>query len=295
VSTFVSPAAEAAMERWYQHFQAQLSFPHEARTVATSAGPTQVLVSGPEGGLPVVALHGAMTGAAHSLSLIGDFPARYRTYGVDVVGQSVRSAQVRPGPEALGRWLIEVMDGLGLERAALFGASWGGYTALRGAIAAPERVSGLVLLVPGAVIRGPTWPQLRRVTWPMLTYRLFPSPARRDRMLAAQFTALDPMWSAFIADALRYVRLDFSIPPLVTPEELAGLAAPVMVIAADRDIFFPGEALLERARTLFPNLVAAELLEGCCHVPPMDAAFTARLLEMLDDFLETYVGARGYP
>ena len=71
--------------------------------------------------------------------------------------------------------------------------------------------------------------------------------------------------------------------------ELAGLSAPVMVIGADEDVFFPGEALLERSRALFSNLVAAELLEQCCHVPPMDEDFTARLLAMLDGFLQTHI------
>ncbi|HEY1597437.1 MAG TPA: alpha/beta hydrolase [Thermoleophilaceae bacterium] len=44
--------------------------------------------------------------------------------------------------------LESVLDGLGIERAALAGASMGAHTALAFAIANPERVSGLVLITP---------------------------------------------------------------------------------------------------------------------------------------------------
>jgi pimeloyl-ACP methyl ester carboxylesterase len=44
--------------------------------------------------------------------------------------------------------LESVLDGLGIERAALAGASMGAHTALAFALANPERVSGLVLITP---------------------------------------------------------------------------------------------------------------------------------------------------
>ena len=44
--------------------------------------------------------------------------------------------------------LGSLLDGLGLERAALAGASMGAHTALAFALAHPERVSGLVLITP---------------------------------------------------------------------------------------------------------------------------------------------------
>jgi hypothetical protein len=38
-------------------------------------------------------------------------------------------------------------------------------------------------------------------------------------------------------------------------------------IASEDDVFFPARAVLPRAREIFPNLVQAEILEGCRHVP----------------------------
>jgi len=274
MSIFHSPQGEAIMERWYQHFLAALPFPATSRTVPTGLGDSHVLVTGPDTAAPFVLFHGAMSGAPHALSQMGDFPQQHRVYAVDIPGQSVRGPKVRPDPEATGRWVIEVLDGLGLDRAVLCGASWGGYVALRGAIAAPERASGLFLAVPASLVKAPVWPQLRDMGIPLMLYKLMPTPARRDRMLAGQFTTHDPMWAAFIADAMRYMVLDFSVPPLVTDDDLAKLTAPVGIMAADRDVSFPGEQLLERARSLFPNLVVAELVADSNHIPAFDGSFT---------------------
>jgi pimeloyl-ACP methyl ester carboxylesterase len=51
-----------------------------------------------------------------------------------------------------------------------------------------------------------------------------------------------------------------------TVEELAGLGAPVVVLAGEHDPLFPPARILPRARELFPNLVGAETLVGCRHI-----------------------------
>ena len=274
MSVFLGADAEQMLERWYQHFQTALPYPTTSRTVPTSLGDTHVLVTGPETAAPFVLFHGALSGAPHALGQMGDFPARHRVYAVDVPGQSIRAPQVRPDPEATGRWVVDVLDGLGLDRAVLSGASWGGHVALRGAAAATDRVLGLFLVVPAALVKAPVWPQLRDMGIPLMLYKLFPTPARRDRMLMGQFSTHDPMWAAFIADTMRCVKLDFNVPPVIADDVFAGLTAPVAVMAAERDVSFPGEALLERARALFPNLVQAHLIEGSNHIPAFDGSFT---------------------
>ena len=40
------------------------------------------------------------------------------------------------------------------------------------------------------------------------------------------------------------------------------------VFAPEHVVFFPARAVLERAADIFPNLVHAERLNGCRHVPP---------------------------
>ena len=54
---------------------------------------------------------------------------------------------------------------------------------------------------------------------------------------------------------------------MATEEELRGFGEPVAVFASAEDVFFPGDAVVGRAREIVPNLVAAECLRGCRHIP----------------------------
>jgi pimeloyl-ACP methyl ester carboxylesterase len=65
-----------------------------------------------------------------------------------------------PGPYSNARDLLDVMDAAGFGRAAVVGTSLGGRVALEVALAAPDRVSALVLVGPG--LPGHEWSQAVR-------------------------------------------------------------------------------------------------------------------------------------
>lgn len=282
------------MADWYGRFAQELAFDYESLRVETSLGPTQVLRSGPEAGMPLVVLHGALAGAPHALGEFGDVPARYRTYAVDLAGQSVHAPEVRPDvrTDEFGAWLIEVLDALGLDRVVPCAASWGGFVALNLAMQAPERVAGLVLVVPAGMVRTPFWSSLRSVAWPMLRYRLGPrTPRRRDAAFAGLLSAPHPLWSAFLDDAVRHVRMDFSAPPVLPDDRLRAITAPVLVFGAEHDVSFPGRLLIGRASALWPDQAETELLD-CKHVPPANEAFRRSWTARVDEFLTVRIGLR---
>ena len=135
---------------WYTRFAAALPFAFDTLSVNTSLGPTRVLRSGPSDGTPIVVLHGALAGAPHALGQLGDLPGRYRTYAIDIAGQSVHAPEARPDVrgDAFGRWIAEVLDGLTVREPVIpFAVSWGGFVALNFAAHAPDRVAGLALVV----------------------------------------------------------------------------------------------------------------------------------------------------
>ena len=78
--------------------------------------------------------------------------------------------------------------------------------------------------------------------------------------------------------------MDMRVPPLVRPEDVASYKGPTLVLGADQDVSFPGAALLARAKELFPH-AETELLEGCKHCPPIDAAFRAKAASRIEGFL----------
>ncbi|WP_437893006.1 alpha/beta fold hydrolase [Sorangium sp. So ce124] len=283
---FRSPEARARIAAWFDRFHEKLPVPARSREVSTRFGATHVLVAGPEDAPPLVCLHGALASSAHLMPELGPLLARYRVHVVDVIGQSVKSADVRlpiDGP-AYAEWLTDVLDALGLARTHLLGVSWGGFAALRMAQAAPARIDRLVLIVPAAVVSGSAWQGLTRIAIPMALYRAFPSEERLVRLVSGLFSTHDDMWCSYFGDAVRSYRLDFRPPPLATPASLAGFTRPALVFGADDDVSFPGAKLLARAKELLPR-AETELLEGCRHSPPTDDAFRARLCERISRFL----------
>ena len=70
---------------------------------------------------------------------------------------------LEPGAYSTARDVLEVMDRHGFERTALVGVSLGGRVALEIAVAAPERVSALVLV--GSGLPGHDWSEQMRAIW----------------------------------------------------------------------------------------------------------------------------------
>lgn len=283
---FVDDAAKTRMAGWFETFRAAIAVPTASRVVDTPYGKTHVLVAGPVDAPPLVVLHGALATSAHVLPELGSLVERHRVYAVDVLGQSVMSDDRRldVADDSYGTWLASVCAGLSLTKTTVFGVSWGGFVALKLAKAAPALIQALVLLVPAGVVTGSAWAGFTKIGWPMLTYRLLPSPKRLERLVAGLFTSDDARWTTYFGDAVRSYRMDMRIPPLVKPEDVAAYQGPVLVLGADEDVSFPGAALLARAKELFPR-AETELLERCKHCPPVDDGFRALTAARVEAFL----------
>lgn len=284
---FQDTGAKERIRAWYERFHSRLSVPTESREVDTRFGSTHVLIGGPEDAPPLILLHGALASSAHASVELEPLYERFRVHAVDVIGQSVMSAEVRlpVDDDSYGQWLLDVFDALALPRAHLVAVSWGGFVALRLAALAPERIERLALLVPAGLIPSPFWEGFTRFGWPMLVYRMFPSEERFKAALRGLLTTPDPHWSGYLKEAFAAFRMSFKEPTQVRPGELSGLRAPTLLVAADRDMSFPGQAMIERAKELIPSLEETELLEQCNHCPPTTPEFRGWLGARIRRFL----------
>ena len=241
-----SAEGQAAVQGLYRTVLDRWPVPHEERRIATREGEAFVVVCGPAGAAPLVLLHGSSANAAMWMAEARAWSEHFRLHVVDLVGEPGFSAPSRPSLKSGGfsLWLDEAMSGLGLERAALVGASLGGWLAVDYAIRRPQRVAGLVLICPGGV--GRQKPFLLKAL-PLLL--LGPWGRRRMRDKALGGTApktIPPALQPFVdlmAAIFDQFRPRMERLPVFDDTALQGLTVPVLAIVGAKD------ALLDSADT----------------------------------------------
>ena len=286
MSIYRSPRGRRIVRDLYDRAVERLGVPVERRRLPTSFGETHLLVGGPAEAPPLVVAQGGNSLNPLTLAWYRPLLERFRVFAPDTVGHPGYSAPVRPARRdgGYGRWLAEVIEGLGLERPAVLGSSHGGAVALQAARRAPERVGPTVLVIPMGVLP-PSVPTLLSLSPAALLHRWAPDEERLRRAAETLFTEpLDELWLAMVEAVAEHVRFEKLLPLPLRPGTLDGWRAPCLLFASERDALFPAGRLLERARRLVPRLEEAVVLEGQGHVP--DAAAFARVNLRIAAFLE---------
>lgn len=267
-SIYRSPEGEAALAALYEEALARLGTGLGSRLIGTGLGETHVIQAGPEDAPPLVVLPGGNFVNPLCLSWFMPLAGTFRVHAPDIIGQPGRSAQTRPSARGDGhaRWLVDVLDGLGLGRVPFVGISYGAGLVLRLAGLAPGRVAGAALVSPAGIAAGPIWPMIRETALPMLLYRASPNRKRLIRAARPILTDLEEPVVRQLGLVYRHVRLDRQLPRAATAEELAGYESPTLLFSAERDVFFPADRVIPRARQIIPNLTT-ETLPNDRHVP----------------------------
>ena len=266
---YKSPEGEAQILELYDSFQKSLGVALDEHMVGTCFGATHVLVAGPVEGPPVVITHGGNSigpqGLRGLLPLLRQ--GRYRVYAPDTLGHPGKSAPVRLSSrdQRYGRWLDDLLDGLGLDSAAFVGGSFGAGLILRLAAFAPRRISKMALFVPSGIVAVPLNSMVFSIMLPYLIYLLLPSRRRLVRAVRWMGSEIEDDILQLIEAVFQHVRVEPGMPRPATVAELAGFTAPTLVIAAEKDAMFPGEAVAERAKEIFSNLTVLECLKGATH------------------------------
>jgi pimeloyl-ACP methyl ester carboxylesterase len=249
--------------RRYERTLANWPVPAEHRRVPTREGETFVLVCGPREAPPLLLLHGSGSNAAMWMGDVPVWAEHFRVYAVDMIGEPGLSAPTRPPLDstAYALWLDDVLDALGIERAALVGASLGGWLALDYATRRPERVERLALLCPGGVGR-----QKIGFLFKALLYKPF---GRWGMFRSIKSVAgVDPRVMPEVAE---YLALTFThfLPrrdrlPVFSDEALRKLTMPVLVIVGGRDAMFDSADTAERMKRNVPHATVT-LLPDVAH------------------------------
>ncbi len=249
---------------WYDANLAQWPVPYEAITVPTRCGDTHIIASGPKDAPPLVLLHGAMANALTWVPNVAALSQTHRTYAVDILGESVKSAAVHlphKGPEHAD-WLTDMFDRLGIQKSHVVGLSLGGWLAMQLAVYAPERVNRLVLMSPALFMRQNMGFMMRAVLAALL-------PSRRTvhgflrYIIAPQHpvddSIVEGMWLIF-----KYQRPNLNVPATLADDQLRRIHAPTLFLIGEYEVLYHPQAAVERAKRLIPN-VRAEIVRNAGH------------------------------
>ena len=255
--------------------------------VDTGAGRTHLLTAGDPDARPVVLFQGSTLTNPVTLSWIQALADEYCLLAPDTPGQPGKSAADPPAEYAA--WVLDVLDGLDLDRPATVGISHGGGLVLEAAVRAPDRIGPAALVVPSG-FGTPLSPNLARVVGPSLGYQLFGGRAMLTGALAPLFTQsvrnVNPVVVDTIGKALRAGALPAEFPGPDGRDALADFDAPALVITGERDPVFPGRRTCRRARRDLPSLTDAVTLPGERHY--LSPAGQDRTTERIRSFLVDY-------
>lgn len=253
-------------------------------------------------GDPVLFIHGASTSGTSWASLVARLDG-YRCLVVDRPGTGLSEPmgrRIRDAADlrAIGRSLVpELLDGLGIDRAAVVATSFGGFFAFHGAMAAPDRIIRIVEFgwAAGAPLGRMAW-ALRLGSVPVLGWLSTRLPAN-ERTVHAMFRAIgmrEAMDSGQVSkEAVRaYAALLNETPTLrneialgravvspvrgldprllLTKAERRAIPQPVRFIWGDHDAF-GGIDVARGFSDGFPD-AKLEIVRGAGHSPWMDDA-----------------------
>ena len=241
--------------------QSLLEAPVEEQWIDTEAGSTHLLTTGDSSNPPVIVLQGGNITTPVTLAWVQALADEYYLIAPDTPGEPGLTASV--APNEYGPWVVELLDELDLEKATLIGISHGSGVLLETAVHAPNRIETAALVVPAGFGTPPSL-ALARIVVPSLAYRLFPRRRVLHRALAPMFTQpvseIDAVIIETVGKALRTGELTAEFPGPDNPAELAGFRAPILVIAAEHDPFFPGTWTCKRATHALRSLIECTVL-----------------------------------
>lgn len=283
---YVSDERKQAYMAQYQRVADTWPVPYTDRFIETPEGCTYARVSGPADAPPLLLLHGYSATSLMWRPNIAALSQHFRCYALDAifdVGQSEQRAPMN-GLAAHARWLANLLDELGAERARIAGLSWGGFEAANFASHFPDRVEKLVLLAPVAPLKWMSG---------VMTFKMFRAAFRpTQHNLDAMFEPMLAPGSSAPDDFRELMELgvgSFRSNPGVLPlpfsdDALRRITAPTLLLIGAHECFYNPQAAIDRARRHIAN-VEAEIVPDAGHfmVVEQPDLINHRMVEFLAD------------
>ena len=168
--------------------------------------------------------------------------------------------------DSYGKWINEIISSLKIDNVTLVGFSFGGLVILKTLINNEDKIKEVYLASPAYIVNGNPLIALFKVFIPMKRYMKTKKTKFVEKFLCEVFTDRDEFAIKYLSKVFIYFNMDFTPVPVITKEEANKIKTPITLIAAKKDIMFPGEKMLKRAAKIFSSVKYTVLLENSKHV-----------------------------
>jgi len=273
-----------------------LGTPFEVSHDPVAGIPTRVLRAGAGHEEHVVFLHGTSGHLEAFIRNVPPFAQKFRVHCLEMLGHGYTGND--GGDLRIPRYVDHVqgyLDSQGIDRAHFVGESLGGWVAGRLAGDRPDRVDKLVLVAPGGTVANPeVMARIKGSTRkavltddPALTRQrlelLMHDPSNvSDELVAVRHAIYHrPEFVAGIDHLLALQEMDNRVPDLLTPEQMARISAPTLIVWGAQNPF--GD--VPEARRMNDSIPGSklEIFPECGHWPQHEHA--ARFNELALTFL----------
>lgn len=267
-SLFKTESGKNKIISLYDKKLSDLNIEYQYKTIDSSYGKTNIIVTGSSLNPPLFIIHGSNGCAPISLETYPNLSTKFQVFAIDVLAQPNKSDGTRLSmkDDSYGKWINEIIQLLNLNDVTLVGFSFGGLVILKTLINKEDKIKEVYLASPAYLVNGNPLKALFKVFIPMKQYMKTKKMKFIEKFLNEVFTDRDEFAIKYLSNVFLHFNMDFTPVPVISKSEAKNIATPITLIAAKKDIMFPGEKMLRRASKIFPSIKKTILLENSKHV-----------------------------
>ncbi len=260
------------MLAFYDRAMEDLNVHYREEYIETSYGTTHIVIAGDETKPPVFTVHGGNGITPLNLKLFLTLLRDYCLITPDVIGMPGKSAPYRTlntNKDDYGRWLVEILDILKIDKIPFVVSSYSSAMLLSLAQVEPQRIEKAALVVPSGIAHGPLMPILRSMMVPMLKYYFVQSDRSFKKIMQLMATEDDEQMEEFFKLMMSSYKMEMKPPREFSKNDLKNFTAPLILFASDDDIFFPADRVFPSAKEIFATMPELIKILGN-HLPSAD-------------------------
>jgi pimeloyl-ACP methyl ester carboxylesterase len=246
------------MHEFYDKTLASLDVLYSEDYFDTSFGKTHCLLVGDPEKPRICTIHGGNGITTLNLKLFLPLLQEYCIIAPDVIGMPGKSDPYRnisSKKDEYGLWIREVLDHYKEDRISFVVSSYSSAMFLSFAGMYPENVRSALLLVPSGIAHGSVLPMMGKMVVPFMKYYFSPSVKTLDAVIESMGGKGDPVWREFFDIMMSSYKMEMRPPREYKKREMISFKAPLLIIASEKDIFFPAGRVFRRAREIFAGPV----------------------------------------